>query len=96
MMEIKLEGTGLSVKGSCLIKDLDPLLKSLQDMINSDRNSVQIDLKEVDAIDTAGIQLIASCRQSALEVGKSFKIISESDVVRDTIQLVGLENIFKD
>ncbi len=38
-MEIKLEGTGLCVKGSCLIKDLDPLLKSLQDMINSDRNS---------------------------------------------------------
>jgi len=95
-MEIKLEGTGLNVKGSCLIKDLDPLLKSLQDIINSDRNSINLDLKEVDAIDTAGIQLIASCRQSALELGKSFKIISESDVVRDTIQLVGLEHIFKD
>ena len=95
-MEIKLEGTGLSVKGSCLIKDLDPLLKSLQDMINSDRKSIHLDLKGVEAIDTAGIQLIASCRQSALELGKTFKIISESDVVRDTIQLVGLENIFKD
>ena len=72
-MDIKLEKTGLSVKGSCLIKDLKPLLKSLQDMINSDRNSIQIDLKEVEVIDTAGIQLIASCRQSALEAGKSFR-----------------------
>ena len=95
-MEIKLEGTGLCVTGSCLIKDLDPLLKSLKDMINSDRNSIHLDLKEVDAIDTAGIQLIVSCRQSALELGKSFKIISESDIVTDTIQLVGLEHIFKD
>ena len=95
-MDIKLEKTGLSVKGNCLIKDLKPLLKSFQDMINSDRNSIQIDLKEVEAIDTAGIQLIASCRQSALEAGKSFKIISESETVRDMIKIMGMENIFKE
>ena len=93
-MDIKLEKTGLSVKGNCLINDLKPLLKSLQDMINSDRNSIQIDLKEVEVIDTAGIQLIASCRQSALEVGKSFKIVSESETVRDMIKIMGMGNIF--
>ena len=95
-MDIKLEKTGLSVKGSCLIKDLKPLLKSFQDMINSDRNNIQIDLKEVEAIDTAGIQLIASFRQSALEAGKSFKIVSESKTVRDMIKIMGMENIFKE
>ena len=95
-MDIKLEKTGLSIKGNCLIKDLKPLLKSLRDMINSDRNSIQIDLKEVEAIDTAGIQLIASCRQSALEAGKSFKIVSESEKVRDMIKIMGMENIFKE
>ena len=95
-MDIKLEKTVLSVKGNCLIKDLKPLLKSLQDMINSDRNSIQIDLKEVEVIDTAGIQLIASCRQSALEAGKSFKIVSESEAVRDMIKIMGMENIFKE
>ena len=95
-MDIKLEKTGLSVKGNCLIKDLKPFLKSLQDMINSDRNSIQIDLKEVEVIDTAGIQLIASCRQSALESGKSFKIVSESETVRDMIKIMGMENIFKE
>ena len=95
-MDLKLEKTGLSVKGSCLINDLKPLLKSLQDMINSDRNSIQINLKEVEVIDSAGIQLIASCRQSALEVGKSFKIGSESESVRDMIKIMGMENIFKE
>ena len=95
-MDLKLEKTGLSVKGSCLINDLKPLLKSLQDMINSDRNSIQINLKEVEVIDSAGIQLIASCRQSALEVGKSFKIVSESESVRDMIKIMGMENIFKE
>jgi len=95
-MDIKLEKTGLSVKGNCLINDLKPLLKSLQDMINSDRNSIQIDLEKVEVIDTAGIQLIASCRQSALELGKSFKIVSESETVRDMIKIMGMENIFKE
>ena len=95
-MDLKLEKTGLSVKGSCLINDLKPLLKSLQDMINSDRNSIQINLEKVEVIDTAGIQLIASCRQSALEAGKSFKIVSESATVRDMIKIMGMENIFKE
>ena len=94
-MDIKLEKTGLSVKGSCLIKDLKPLLKSLQDMTNSDRNSIQIDLKEVEVIDTAGIQLIASCRQTSLEAGKSFKIVSKSEAVSDMIKIMGMGNIFK-
>ena len=58
-MEILLEGTGLRVKGSCLIQELQPLQKSLLELINSDRSSIQLDLSGVEAIDTAGIQLLA-------------------------------------
>ena len=61
-METLLEGTGLTVKGNCLIQELEPLVKSLGELVESDRNSIQIDLSNVESIDTAGIQLLASCR----------------------------------
>ena len=94
-MEILLEGTGLTVKGNCLIKELEPLVKSLGELIESDRNSIQLDLSNVNSIDTAGIQLLASCRNTALARGKTFSIISMSDSVRDALQITGLQKIFE-
>ena len=38
-METLLEGTGLTVKGNCLIQELEPLVKSLGELVESDRNS---------------------------------------------------------
>ena len=95
LMEILLEGTGLTVKGNCLIKELEPLVKSLGELIESDRNSIQLDLSNVNSIDTAGIQLLASCRNSALARGKTFSIVSMSDSVRDALDITGLQNIFE-
>ena len=94
-METLLEGTGLTVKGICLIQELEPLVKSLGELVESDRNSIQIDLSNVESIDTAGIQLLASCRNSALARGKSFSIALMSDPVREALQITGLQQIFE-
>ena len=94
-MEILLEGTGITVKGNCLIQELELLVKSLGEMVESDRNSIQLDLSNVESIDTAGIQLLASCRNTALARGKTFSIISMSDSVRDALQITGLHKIFE-
>ena len=94
-METLLEGTGLTVKGNCLIQELDPLVKSLGELVESDRNSIQLDLSNVETIDTAGIQLLAACRNTALARGKTFSISSMSDSVRDALQLTGLQEIFE-
>ena len=94
-MEILLEGTGITVKGNCLIQELEILVKSLGELVESDRNSIQLDLSNVEAIDTAGIQLLASCRNSALARGKTFSIVSMSDSVRDALQITGLQKIFE-
>mgnify|MGYP001339705276 FL=1 len=94
-METLLEGTGLTVKGNCLIQELDPLVKSLGELVESDRNSIQLDLSNIETIDTAGIQLLASCRNSALARGKTFSISSMSDSVRYALQLTGLQEIFE-
>ena len=94
-METLLEGTGLTVKGNCLIQELEPLVKNLRELMESDRNAIQLDLAQVESIDTAGIQLLVSCRNSALARGKTFSIALMSDPVRESLQITGLQQIFE-
>ena len=94
-METLLEGTGLTVKGNCLIQELEPLVKSLGELVESDRNAIQLDLSNVESIDTGGIQLLVSCRNSALARGKTFIIASMSETVREALQISGLQQIFE-
>ena len=95
-MEIVLESTGIKVKGNFVIQELQPLQKTMLDSIESERSSVQIDLSEVEAIDTAGVQLLSVCRINALEKGKTFQITSVSEPVRETLKLTGLELMLED
>ena len=90
-METLLEGTGLTVKGNCLIQELEPLVKSLGELVESDRNAIQLDLSNVESIDTGGIQLLVSCRNSALARGKTFIIVSMSETVREAMQISGVQ-----
>ena len=94
-METLLEGTGLTVKGNCLIQELEPLVKSLVELVESDRNSIQLDLSNVESIDTCCIQLLASCRNSALSRGQTFSITLMSDPVKEALQITGLQKIFE-
>ena len=94
-METLLEGTGLTVKGNCLIHELEPLVKSLIVMVESDRRSIQLDLGQGESIDTSCIQLLASCRNNALSRGKTFSIVLMSEPVRETLQITGLQKIFE-
>ena len=95
-MEILLERTGIKVKGNCVIQELQPLQKIMLETIGSERSSFQIDLSEVEAIDTAGVQLLAACRINALENGKTFEITSESETVQEVLKITGLESILED
>ena len=95
-MDIELESTGLKVKGNCVIQDLRPLQKTMLELIESERSSVELDLSGVEAIDTAGVQLLAVCRNNALEKGKTFRINSESEAVREALIITGLESMLED
>ncbi len=95
-MEIVLESTGIKVKGNCVIQELQSLQKIMLDTIESERSSVQIDLSEVEAIDTAGVQLLSVCRINALEKGKTFQITSVSEPVREALKLTGLGSMLED
>ena len=95
-MDILLESTGMKIKGNCVIQELLPLQKTMLEIINSERSSIEIDLSEVEAIDTAGVQLLAVCRKNALEIGKTFRIASTSESVSDALNIPGLESMLED
>ena len=95
-MDILLESTGMKIKGNCVIQELLPLQKTMLEIINSERSCIEIDLSEVEAIDTAGVQLLAVCRKNALEIGKTFQIISTSESVSDALKITGLESMLED
>ena len=92
-MELILKGTSLLIKGNCLIKNLEPLLESLKQMTNSERNKISLDMSQVESIDTAAIQLIAACRRDAIEKGKTFEIFSLKENVKNSFRLTGLVSI---
>ena len=94
-METKLEGLGLIIKGHCLLSELTSLYKSLNEMLNSDRNSIILDLSKVETIDTAGLQLLLACRNSALEKGKTFQLNPISPTVKNLIKIIGCESILE-
>ena len=95
-MDILLESTGMKIKGNCVIQELMPLQKTMLEIINSERSSVEIDLSGVEAIDTAGVQLLAVCRKNTLEIGKTFQITSTSESVCDALKITGLESMLED
>ena len=95
-MDIFLESTGMKIKGNCVIQELLPLQKTMLEIINSERSCIEIDLSEVEAIDTAGVQLLAVCRKNALEIGKTFQITSTSESVSDALKITGLESMLED
>jgi anti-anti-sigma factor len=95
-MDILLESTGMKIKGNCVVQELLPLQKIMLDTIESERSSVQIDLSEVEVIDTAGVQLLAVCRKNTLEIGKTFHITSTSESVSDALKITGLESMRED
>ena len=94
-METKLEGLGLVIKGHCLLSELTSLYKSLSEMLNSDRNSIILDLSKVEIIDTAGLQLLLACRKSALEKGKTFKLNPVSTSVKNSFKILGCQSILE-
>ena len=94
-METKLEGLGLIIKGNCLLSELKSLHKSLSEMLNSDRNSIILDLSKVETIDTAGLQLLLACRKSALENGKTFQLNPVSATVKNSFKIIGCDSILE-
>ncbi len=69
----------------------DELLGAYRDCIE-----LEVDLSQVDEIDSAGVQLLLALKHTAITQDKPVRYVSHSASVVDIIQLFGIEQFFSD
>jgi len=84
------EVTGLRITGELNIYRAGELKQTLLEALSGAR-AVDIDLSQVDEIDSAGVQLIVATRKQAYVSGKGLRIVDHSPAVAQAIELLGLD-----
>lgn len=79
----------LRIVGALEIGVAEELHRALRDLVGGDSMPV-VDLSEVDACDTAALQLLCSARKTAESEGKTFKLGGVSDPIRNASAALGL------
>lgn len=69
--------------------------ETLADAVNSG-GEVALDLREVTDFDSSGVQLLLAARRSLAERGQALRILAASPVVRDGLQVFGLQTLLAD
>lgn len=89
-MDIKNEGNHVfKVSGEISIFNVSDFFEEVKKIANG-QNKVYLDLSEVSAIDTSGIQVILSFKKSGIREKKDFRIIRPSDEVKKALKTLGV------
>ncbi len=79
----------VKIKGAMSVEEAAELGKALLKSITGN-SGIELDLREVDDCDTAGIQLICSAEKTAKASKKDFSITACSDHVKAVAESIGL------
>jgi anti-sigma B factor antagonist len=88
-MELEIEQTpgGLRVSGEMTVYSASALKPVLLLELQTERETLELDLSLVREFDTAGLQLLFMLQRQAVIVARKFRIIGCSDVVRAALDL---------
>ena len=84
-----------SVLGAATIAFAATWRETLADAVNAGGN-LTLDLGEVTDFDSAGVQLLLAARRSLAERGQRLQVATASPVVRDGLQVFGLQSLLDD
>ena len=90
--KIEVKPQQISLKGSLDIFRAPELKMSLLKAVAS--GSTELDLHEVDLLDTAGLQVLVLAKREAGRLGHDFRIIAHSPEVQETLNLCGMVGWF--
>lgn len=82
-------GRVLKLTGALGIGEAEELRNALRDFVG-EASAPIVDLAEVDACDTAALQLLYSARKTADRSGKQFEFVGASAAIRDIGATLGL------
>lgn len=86
---------GLRLEGDLTIYVAATLKSTVQDAL-AKASELEIDLAGVTEIDTAGVQLLISAKQTANELGQVMRLVNHSATVLELIELYDLAGWFGD
>ncbi len=70
------------------------LEKSLQNLLDSGRNQVVLDLQETDYMSSAGLRVLVAMHKSAKKAGGGLCLAQPSARVNEVLELAGLTPVF--
>ena len=85
----------VTLSGSIYAEDATRLRKSLLELIIEGHNTLIIDLKDADFIDSAGLGTLVAIHKRARENGGSVSIQGLQGFVRELFELVRLDKVFE-
>jgi anti-anti-sigma regulatory factor len=93
-MKIESGQKQLQLSGTVFIQESNPLIVALKALLQSGETQVQIDLDQVEAIDTGILQIFLAAQQSAEQIGKTIQFSPISAQVMRILDQTGLEPLF--
>jgi len=85
--------TALALKQSITWENCDDLKKKLKDKIDAGHTEIILDLKKVDHLDSAALELLVEMHDSLMQVGGALKIAGLNEVCRDILLATRIINI---
>ena len=92
-------GNRVRIEGDFTIYEVDEYKDTLRKSsrtLCAKNNNVELDLAEVNEIDTSGLQLLATLSRQAKSKGCQMKVVSVSEDAEELINLSGLMNVFNE
>jgi anti-anti-sigma factor len=88
-MEISTDSKGTIVfKGNLLVTDIETIYSEIESLLEDSSRDITLDLRQVDEIDIAGLQLLYSLKRT-FESDGALHILAINQSIRDIIDLSG-------
>jgi len=94
-MNISKDSSGaIIMQGNLVVAEIESIHTALEGMLNDTSQTMELDLKAVDEVDTAGLQLLFALKKTIEETGV-FHIRDASTAVKEALTLSGFDNYFR-
>jgi anti-anti-sigma factor len=93
-MEIQTTAEKTIISGDLFSQDIENLMSHFRQLLESDKDDLRIDLSQVEAVDTAALQVIIALLKSASQKQKSVEFTNFSEPFKSTLEITGLDAFF--
>ena len=93
-MKIESDQNQLKLSGSVFIQESELLMSALKELLRFDKRQIQINLDQVEAIDTGVLQILLAAQRSAKQQGKTLQFTPISAQVTSIMKKTGLDPLF--